>query len=330
MTRTAIRSVLVGTALAALLAAFRTLVVVDQAEVAYVTEFGRPVRLIERPGLTFKWPHQSTRRFDKRLQVDSPPPREMLTQDKKNLQVAWSIAWKIADVDTFLASVRTMPDASARLEDLAASVLAAELGGRDLSGLVAVGESSALEALADDARRRIDDQAESEYGVEVVDVQLRRLNYPVEVREAVFEQIRAERRRVAAATRAEGESQARQIRSAADLERSRMLAEAEADAARLIGEGEAAATRIANEAHAADPDFYRFLKTLDAYRAAIDDRTTLVLSADSPFLKLLTEGIPEPPEPPSGPGIAAEAPPAPATAPASDRDEHGATGEGED
>ncbi len=96
-------------------------------------------------------------------------------------------------------------------------------------------------------------------------------------------------------TRAEGESQARTIRSAADRERARPIAQAEADAARLIGEGEAEAARIANEAHAADPAFYQFLKTLETYRAALDARTTLVLSADSRFLRLLTQGIPDKP-----------------------------------
>ncbi len=148
-----------------------------------------------------------------------------------------------------------------------------------------------------DVTERIGDQAGREYGLEVVDVRLRRLNYPEEVRSAVFDQIRSERKRVAAATRAEGDSQARTIRSAADLERARTVAEAEADAARVIGDGEAQATRIANDAHAADPAFYQFLKTLETYRAALDTRTTLVLSADSAFLRLLTQGTSEPSPP---------------------------------
>ena len=114
-------------------------------------------------------------------------------------------------------------------------------------------------------------------------------------RSAVFEQIRSERQRVAAATRAEGESQARTIRSAADRERAAVIAQAESDAARLIGEGEAEAARILNEAQSVDPAFYQFLKTLETYRAALDSRTTLVLSADSRFLRLLTQGIPDKP-----------------------------------
>jgi modulator of FtsH protease HflC len=120
------------------------------------------------------------------------------------------------------------------------------------------------------------------------------LNYPDEVRSAVFEQIKSERARVAAATRAEGESQARMIKSAAERERASVIAAAEADAARIIGAGEAQAARIANEAQSADPSFYQFVKTLETYRAALDAKTTLVLSADSSFLRLLTQGVPDP------------------------------------
>lgn len=312
------RSVKVAIALlflASLAALARSVVIVDQTEDVYITEFGRPVRLLEDPGLHWKWPYQSRRGFDRRLQLDAPPPREMLTRDKKNLEVAWYVAWRIGDVDRFLSSVRTLPEASARLEDMAASVLAAELGRHELTELVRIGEESALSALTHEVTGRIGQQAAREYGLSVVDVRLRRLNYPEEVRTAVFEQIRSERRRVAAATRAKGESLARKIRSAADRHRTQVVAEAEADAARIVGEGEAQATRIINEAHAVDPSFYRFLKTLETYRSALDQRTTLILSAESTFLRLLTQGVPEPPMPSppassSNPPIAGEAGPA--------------------
>jgi modulator of FtsH protease HflC len=302
------RVIIAALALAGLLALARSLLIVDQTESVFVTEFGRPVRLIERPGLYFKWPHQSARAFDRRLQLDTPPAREMLTRDKKNLEIAWYVSWRIADVEKFLRTVRTVPDAKARLEDMAASVLAAELGVHDLAGLVNVGDQSLLDTMMSDLTRRVGDQAAREYGLEVATVRLRRLNYPEEVRSAVFEQIRSERQRVAAATRAEGESQARVIRSAADRESAAVIAAAEADAARTIGQGEAQAARIANEAHAADPAFFQFLKSLETYRAALDSKTTLVLSADSSFLKLLTQGVLDPaaPKPSNSPATSSE------------------------
>ncbi len=231
-------------ALLALAVALRSIVIVDQAETVYLTEFGRPVRLIREPGLYFKWPHHARRSFDKRLQIHSPPSREMLTRDKKNLEVAWYLTWRIDQVDRFLKSVRTVPDADARLEDMAASVIAAELGGHDLSELVRIGKESGIGAMMDVVNRRIGEQAAQEYGVMVSDCRLRRLNFPEEVRSAVFEQIRSERHKVAATTRAEGESHARIIRSGADLQRSRLIAQAQAEAARLVGQGEAEAARI--------------------------------------------------------------------------------------
>src|SRR5580692_13170325 len=128
MSRNGLKFAVALLAVVALVALGRSLVIVDQTEAVFVTSFGRPVRLIDEPGLHWKLPYESRRGFDKRLQLDAPPPREMLTKDKKNLEVAWYVSWRIGDVDRFLKAVRTLPDASARLEDMAASVLAAELG----------------------------------------------------------------------------------------------------------------------------------------------------------------------------------------------------------
>ena len=202
-------------------AAFQSVVIVDQAERVYLTEFGRPVRLIGEPGLYFKWPHYARRSFDKRLQVHAPPPREMLTRDKKNLEVAWYLTWKINDVDRFLKSVRTVPDAAARLEDMAASVIAAELGGHDLNELVRVGKQSDIAVMMDAVTRRIDEQAASEYGVAVSECRLRRLNFPEEVRSAVFEQIRSERGRLRRQPGPRGKARPESMRSTADLDRAR-------------------------------------------------------------------------------------------------------------
>ena len=260
-----------------------------------ITEFGRPVRPIERPGLHFKWPYQ------RRAIVRPPAPARYSAgardahqgQEKPRGRLVCRPGGSPTSTRSS-APVRTLADATARLEDMAASVLAAELGGHELGALVTVSDRSALGAMMSSVKERIGEQALREYGLEVVDVRLARLNYPEEVRSAVFEQIKSERQRVAAATRAEGQSQARVIKSAADRERSALIARAEADAARLIGEGEAQAARIANEAHAADPAFYQFQKTLETYRAALDAKTTLVLSADSSFLRLLSQGVPDP------------------------------------
>ena len=124
----------------------------------------------------------------------------------------------------------------------------------------------------------------------MLDVRLRRFNHPVEVRPAVFDLIRSERKQVAERLRAEGEAQYQILKSQADRERDAILAKAEAEAERIRGRGDAEATRILNEAHARDPKFYEFVRTLETYRAILDDRATLVLSSASPLLRLLTQG----------------------------------------
>ena len=144
-----------------MIALARSVVIVDQSEMVYITEFGRPVRLLTEAGLHAKWPHQSRRGFDRRLQFGTPPPREMLTKDKKNLEVAWYVGWRIVDVERFLTTVRTPADASARLEDMIASVLADELGGRDLADLVRVGDGSAIGPLMAGVTTRVADQSAS-------------------------------------------------------------------------------------------------------------------------------------------------------------------------
>ena len=130
----------------------------------------------------------------------------------------------------------------------------------------------------------------SELGVEVLDVRLRRFNHPVEVRPAVFDLIRSERRQVAAKLRAEGEAQYLTITSQADRTRDTILAEAEAEAQRIRGNAEAEATRVLNEAHARDPKFFEFLRTLESYRSILDGQTTVVLSSSSPAAQAAVAG----------------------------------------
>ena len=137
--------------------------------------------------------------------------------------------------------------------------------------------------------------AADELGVLVLDIRLRRFNHPVEVRPAVFELIRSERRQVAARTRAEGEAQYVTITSEADRARDTILAQAEAEAQKIRGEADAEATHVLNDAHRRDPQFYEFLRTLESYRSILDGQTTLVLSGSSPLLRLLSQGPPRDP-----------------------------------
>ncbi len=275
--------------------AWRSVVVVDETEFVLVTEFGRTVAVYgDQPGETglhARKPWQSSIAIDRRLRVFDPPAREMITGDKKNLEVASYVAWRVSDPQRFVAAAGTLETAEARLNERVSAALSDALGRRDLASLASTDPAIwKLDALTTEVLGEVGPPARGELGVEVLDVRLRRFNHPVEVRPAVFNLIRAERKQVAERLRAEGEAQYQILKSQADRERDAILAKAEAEAERIRGLGEAEATRLLNDAHAHDPKFYEFVRSLETYRAILDDRTTLVLSSASPLLRLLTRG----------------------------------------
>jgi modulator of FtsH protease HflC len=274
---------------------FRSFVIVDETEFVLVTEFGRMVDVLgDEPGeagLHGKWPWRSSLSVDRRLRVFDPPAREMITGDKRNLEVASYVAWRVSDPRRFVASSGTLEAAEARLNERISANLSNALGRRELSSLASTDSKVwRLDALTTEVLEAVASSAKDELGVEVLDVRLRRFNHPVEVRPAVFDLIRSERKQVAERLRAEGESQYQILKSQAERERDAILARADSEAERIRGQGDAEATRILNEAHARDPKFYEFVRMLETYRAILDDRATLVLSSNSPLLRLLTKG----------------------------------------
>jgi len=298
----------------------RTVFFVDETEYVYVTQFGRPLRLYIEAGLGVKWPYQSLRRFDRRLQMFEPQGREMLTEDKENLTFEWFVCWRIArssasqqagedlspdarvDVERnvlrFLQSLGSVQAAENRLEERIQAALAAEIGRTQFSQLCNLDtDQLRLKSIAQRVTQRVRDLAAEQFGIEVVDVRLKRFNYPEAVKPAVYAEIRSERQRVAVQYRAEGASERDRIESLADLQRETLLAEARRDAAAIRGKADAKAIEIYNAAHQRNPQFYELLKTLETYRAVLDDQTTVVLSAESPLLRLLTRGLPELPAP---------------------------------
>jgi membrane protease subunit HflC len=198
----------------------------------------------------------------------------------------------------FVRSGGALDAAEDRLSERVAAALSDAIGRRELATLASTDPKVwALDAINAEVVAAVLAAAREELGVELVDFRLRRFNHPVEVRPAVFDLIRSERKQAAAALRAEGEAEHLSIVSRAERDRDAILARADAEAERIRGQGEAEASRIANEAHARDPKFYEFLRTLDAYRDLLDDKTTVVLSTSSPLLKLLTQGPPEDSDP---------------------------------
>jgi membrane protease subunit HflC len=177
------------------------------------------------------------------------------------------------------------------LHDTVWAAAAASLGNTDLSSLVS---SRPAEAPVQDVMRQVTEQSRAraleQYGIEIVDVRMKRLNLPAQNRESVFARMRAERERIAKQYRAEGEAEALKIRAEADKEKARIISEAYREAEKIRGDGDAQSTRIYAEAYSRDPKFYKLVRTLEAYKKVIDPNTTAILSSDSELLKLLTQG----------------------------------------
>ena len=281
---------IIGVALA--LVAWSALFTVRETEFALVTQLGKPVRTVTEAGLTAKVPflHQ-VQFFDRRLRVYNPPRSEFLTRDKKNLSLDSYALWQIADPEAFVQAVGNERAAEMRLHDLVWAGLGAAIAKLDLEEIVSTAPKHVKTAqVLDRLAKESGTEALEEYGISVVDVRLKRLNLPEQNKQSVYARMRAERERIARQYRAEGEEQALRIRAEADRQREEILAKAYKEAETTKGEGDAAAARIYGAAYSRNQSFYKLTRTLETYRKALDEDTTVILSADSELLRLMTRG----------------------------------------
>ena len=271
-----------------------SLFTIHETEIGIVTRFGRPLQGLDETGLApglhakMPWPIDRVVRLDRRLLVFDNEPAEMLTRDKKNVLVDSFVCWRIADPLRFAQTVKTRLEAEARLLDLMASELGAAIGREPMSSLINPDPSAVrLRAVGRAAAEAIDTLAKTSFGIEIVDLQINGFNLPQQNRKSVIDRMRAERARIATAYRSEGEEEALKIEARATNERATILAEARAQAEALRGTGEAEALRLLAEAYRQDPQFYRFLRSLESYETILDQDTTIFIESDSALLNVL-------------------------------------------
>jgi len=260
-----------------------SLFTVDEKEQAVILQFGEPINIIQKPGLNAKIPFiQTVSYFEDRLLEYDSAPTEIVTKDKKNLVIDNYARWKIYDPLTFLQAVRDENGAQSRLDDIVYSELRVELGRYDLIDIVSVRRDTIMEEVT----KRCNEKSQK-YGIDIIDVRIKRADLPEENEKAVFERMRAERIRQANQYRSEGAEEALKIRAQTDKEKVIILAEAYKIAQTNRGEGDARALKIYADAFQQDSTFYRFLRTLDAYKKTLNNNTTVVLSTESEFFRLL-------------------------------------------
>lgn len=269
-----------------LIAVSSTLFTVDQRQYAIVFQLGEVRTVIEQPGLHFKWPLvQNVRVFDRRiLTFDSTDPERFITSEKKNVLVDLFVKWRITDVKQYYISVGGNERlAETRLLQTVNATLREEFGRRTVYEVV----SGERDKIMDDMRSKSNVDA-VKIGVEIVDVRLKRVDLPTEVSESVYRRMEAERKRVANELRSRGFAEAEKIRADADRQREIIVAEAYREAQKVKGDGDAQAAAIYAEAFGANPEFYAFYRSMDAYQKSFRNKSDLmVIEPSSDFFRYL-------------------------------------------
>ncbi len=257
---------------------------VDETQNAAVLRFGKIIRVVEEPGLHFKVPFINNVVYleDRILNYDIQP-RDILTSDQKRLTVDNYAIWRVGKPQIFIeANGGNIASAQARIDDIVYSDLRDILAKHTLDEIVSAKRLEYLHQVTALSKGKL--QA---FGIDLIDVRIKRADLPSEIEQAVYGRMRSERERIAAQLRAEGEEQAKQITSNADKEKEIILAEANKAAETVKGEGDAQALEIYADAYNQDPEFYRFWRSLESYKTALKDNTSIVLTNDSDYLRFL-------------------------------------------
>ena len=266
-----------------------SLFTVDETEQAIVTQLGKFVKEWKHPGLYFKIPLiQAVHRFEARVLEYDADAAKIITDDKKQLVIDNYACWKIIDPLKFYQTVGTESGAQSRLDDIVFSELREELARHSLTEIVSVNRQQIMHRVAEQC-----DQKARDYGIQVIDVRIKRADLPEEVRHSVYDRMKAERQRSAKKYRSEGAEEAVKIRAQTDKDKTILLAEAYMNAEKLKGEGDAEALRIYAEAYKKDTEFYSFVRTLEAYEKSLGEGTTVVLPSDSEFFQYFNPPIRE-------------------------------------
>jgi membrane protease subunit HflC len=309
------RSVLIGLGIVGavvLVLLYSAVFTVHQTQQALILQFGNPVRVVREPGIGLKVPFiQHVEYFDRRVLDFDAPSVELVLGDQKRLQVDAFARYRIADPLLFRQSVGNELAFRGRLEPIVFSSLRSVLGEVSLFTILSVERLQLMNRIRQDANRAL-----NRFGVEVVDVRIKRADLPPENSQAIFRRMQTERDREAKELRAQGAEIAQRIRARADRERRVLIAEAQKTAEITRGEGDAEAVRIFAEAYGSDPQFFDLFRSLQAYREALGDgSTSFVLSPQGPFFRYfdspdLTTGGSDQPLPPTGPAQSQAGPPA--------------------
>ena len=279
----------VSTVLLALAAFASTLFVVDQRQYGVLYSFGQIKEVITEPGLRFKLPQpfQNVVFLDRRvLTLDSPETGSIQTAEKKNLVVDWLVKWRIADARQFIrnnSGGTNISTAEARLTSVVQDALNSEVTKRTVKDVLSTDRDKIMQGV----QQRLIDDAKT-FGIEIVDVRIKRVDFPPSVADSVYQRMKSERQQVANELRSMGGAEGEKIRADADRQREVLIAEAYRDAQKIKGEGDAKASALYAESFGRDVQFAQFYRNLDAYKASFSKKSdVMLLDPSSEFFKTM-------------------------------------------
>ncbi|MCK6431542.1 MAG: protease modulator HflC [Burkholderiaceae bacterium] len=280
----------VATVLAALMLASSTVFVVKQTQVGVVYALGEIREVVTEPGLRFKLPPplQNVVFLDKRIQtLDSPETRPIFTAEKKSLVIDWLVKWRITEPRQFIRNNGTdIRNLESRLSPVVQAAFNEEVTRRTVRGVL----SDERDKVMQDVRNRLVAEVKA-FGVEIVDVRIKRVDFVADITDSVYRRMQSERQRVANELRSQGSAEGEKIKADADKQREVILAEAYRDAQKVKGEGDARASALYADAFGRDPQFAQFYRSLDAYRASFRNRSdVMVVDPTSEFFKAMRSG----------------------------------------
>ena len=308
-----------------LIVLFSGLYTLEEGRQAIVVQFGKPVgETVTEAGLHMKLPFiQEVRRFEKRLLVWDGDPNQVPTKGREFIWVDTTARWRIADARKFLENVASEEGAQSRLNDILDSVVRDQVSGSELVELV---RSASWEVPEDEVLKEVPKEREEElkkeiaqgreqitrtilaeaqkiipqYGIELVDVRIKRLDYVESVRKKVYERMISERKRIAAQFRSEGEGRSAEILGEMEKELRDIRSTAYRQVQEVQGKADAEATKIYGQAYNKDPEFYAFLRTIESYKEKPNQNSVLIMTTDSDFYKYVKQASPEKTQVPSG------------------------------
>jgi membrane protease subunit HflC len=267
---------------------YGTLFTVNEGSSVIITQWGKPIQTIEKAGLCSKYPWQKVNVFDNRIHCFEAQTLQLILKDKNPIIVTCYIAWKLDNPETFFKALNNVENAKLKLGDMVNSQLGIILSDYEIDKIInTVPEEVKLQEIYEKLKKEANTRTRSKYGIEIIQTGLKKIVYPSVVSNAVYQRMKAERTKEAVKYTAEGEEEATKIRANTDREVKELLAKAYREAEEIKGEGDKEALKIYAEAYSEDPEFFKFIKSLQVYSQIMDKNTTLVLSTDSELFQYL-------------------------------------------